>query len=81
MAQSLFSTRECEVLARRRFRSQAKARRAWFSDFERLYDPLRRHSALGYRSPAVAEQETDHEPSSEALLSQAPNRPPRPKRP
>ncbi len=72
MAESFFSTLECELLARRRFRSQAEARMACFSYIEGFYNPLRRHSALGYRSPVVYEQETGSEPSTEPLLSQAP---------
>ena len=76
MAESFFSTLECELLARRRFRSQAEARMACFSYIEGLYNPLRRHSPLGYRSPVVHEQETRPEPSTGPLPSQAPNRPP-----
>jgi putative transposase len=72
MAESFFSTLECELLARRRFRSQAEARIACFSYIEGFYNPLRRHSALGYRSPVVYEQETRPEPSTEPLPSQAP---------
>ena len=72
MAESFFSTLECELLARRRFRSQAEARMACFSYIEGFYNPLRRHSALGYRSPVVYEQETRPEPSTGPLPSQAP---------
>ena len=57
MAESFFATLECELLARRRFRSQAKARMAVFSYIEGFYNPLRLHSALGYRSPVTYEQE------------------------
>ncbi|MBA7561583.1 hypothetical protein ES708_03222 [subsurface metagenome] len=45
---------------------------ACFSYIEGFYNPLRRHSALGYRSPVVYEQETRPHPSPETLLSQAP---------
>ncbi|MDO9427136.1 MAG: hypothetical protein Q7T93_09920 [Methylobacterium sp.] len=45
---------------------------ACFSDIEGFYNPLRRHSALGYRSPVVYKQETWPHPSPETLLSQAP---------
>jgi putative transposase len=72
MAESFFSTLECELLARRRFRSQAEARMAVFSYLEGFYNPLRRHSALGYRSPVVFEQERGPEPSTAPLLSQVP---------
>ena len=57
MAESFFATLECELLARRRFKSQAEARMAVFSYIEGFYDPLRLHSALGYRSPVTYEQE------------------------
>ncbi len=72
MAESFFSTLECEVLARRRFRSQAEARMEVFSYIEGFYNPLRRHSALGYRSPVVYEQETASELPIETLPSQIP---------
>ena len=72
MAESFFSTLECELLARRRFRSQAEARLACFSYIEGFYNPLRRHSALGYRSPVIYEQKTREDPLAETLLSQAP---------
>lgn len=57
MAESFFATLECELLGRRRFRSQAEARMACFSYIESFYNPLRLHSALGYRSPVTYEQE------------------------
>lgn len=47
MAESFFSTLECELLGRRRFRSQAEAQMACFSDIECFYNPLRRHSDTG----------------------------------
>ena len=72
MAESFFSTLECQLLDRRRFRSQAEARMAVFSYIEGFYNPLRRHSALGYRSPVVYEQETGAEPTIDTLLSQVP---------
>ena len=51
MPESFFSILECELLARRRFGSQAEARMACFSFIEGFYNPARLHSALGYRSP------------------------------
>ncbi len=72
MAESFFSTLECELLARRRFRSRAEARMACFSYIEGFYSPLRRHSALGYRSPVVYDQATQSDPSPEMLFDQAP---------
>ena len=51
------ATLECGLLARRRFRSRASARMAVSSYVEGFYDPLRQHSALGYRSPVTYERE------------------------
>ena len=55
MAESFFSTLEAELLSRRRFASQAKARMACFSYIEGWYNPMRLHSGLGYRSPMAYE--------------------------
>jgi putative transposase len=55
MCESFFATLECELLDRRRFASQAEARMACFSFIEGWYNPVRRHSALGYRSPMAYE--------------------------
>ena len=55
MCESFFATLECELLARRRFSSQAEARMAIFSYIEGWYNPARRHSALGYLSPIAYE--------------------------
>jgi len=49
------STLECELLERRRFASQAEARMACFGFIEGWYNPIRLHSALGYRSPIAYE--------------------------
>jgi putative transposase len=51
MCESFFATLECELLDRRRFKTQAEARMAVFEFIEGWYNPHRRHSALGYRSP------------------------------
>jgi len=51
MAESFFATLEREVLDRKRFKNQAEAQREIFSWLEGWYNPTRRHSALGYRSP------------------------------
>ena len=57
MCESFFATLECELLDRRRFVSQAEARMACFSFIEGWYNPVRLHSALGYRSPMAYEAE------------------------
>jgi putative transposase len=61
MCESFFSTLECELLARRRFATQAEAKIACFSYIEGFYNPVRLHSALGYKSPITYEEE--HTPS------------------
>ena len=59
MCESFFATLECELLDRRRFASQAEARMACFSFIEGCYNPVRLHSALGYRSPMAYEAATE----------------------
>jgi putative transposase len=56
MAESFFATLECELLDRRRFKTQAEARMAVFAFIEGFYNPRRRHSSLGYLSPVAFEQ-------------------------
>jgi len=56
MAESFFATLEREVLNRRRFKSQAEAKMAIFDWLEGWYNPHRRHSALGRRSPVNYER-------------------------
>ena len=55
MCESFFATLECQLLARRRFASQAEARMAVFSYIEGWYNPARRHSGIGYLSPIAFE--------------------------
>jgi putative transposase len=63
MCESFFATLECELLDRRRFASQVQARMACFSFIEGWYNPVRLHSALGYRSPM------DFEAATEAVIA------------
>jgi putative transposase len=56
MCESFFGTLECELLDRRRFRTQAEAQMAIFDFIEGFYNPRRRHSALGYESPISYER-------------------------
>jgi putative transposase len=56
MAESFFASLEREVLNRRRFKSQAEAKMAIFEWIEGWYNPHRRHSSLGYRSPVNYER-------------------------
>ena len=56
MAESFFATLECELIDRRRFKSQAEAEIAVFDFIEGWYNPQRRHSSLGFLSPMKYEQ-------------------------
>jgi putative transposase len=56
MAESFFASLERELLNRRRFKSQAEAKMAIFEWIEGWYNPHRRHSSLGYRSPVNYER-------------------------
>jgi putative transposase len=51
MCGSFFTTLECELLDRRRFKTQIEARIAISEFIEGWYNPHRRHSALDYLSP------------------------------
>jgi len=56
MAESFFATLECELLARRAFKTREEARAAIFEYIEGWYNPHRRHSALDYLSPTNYER-------------------------
>jgi putative transposase len=56
LCESFFATLECELLDRRRFRTQAEAKMAIFEFIEGFYNPHRRHSALAYHSPISYER-------------------------
>lgn len=53
MCESFFATLQCELLDRRRFETHHDARIAIFRYIEGWYNLHRRHSALGYKSPAA----------------------------
>jgi putative transposase len=56
MAESFFATLECELLGRQHFPTRTAARLALFDYIEGFYNTHRRHSALGYTSPAAYER-------------------------
>ncbi len=56
MAESFFASLETELLDRTTFRTRADARLAVFDYIEAFSNPERRHSALGYLSPADFER-------------------------
>ena len=61
MCESFFGTLEAELLDRYTFRTPVEARSAVFRYIEGWYNPKRRHSALGYQSPANFEARTSLE--------------------
>ena len=60
MCGSFFATLECELLQRCTFQTKAEARMAVFAFIEGRYNPSRRHSALGYKSPIEFERSARH---------------------
>jgi len=56
MEESFFARLGCERLDHRTFKTKTEARLAVFSWIEGGYNPRRRHSALGYRSPINFEE-------------------------
>lgn len=56
MAESFFATLECELIDRRTWKTKQEARLAIFTWIESWYNPLRRHSGLGQRSPNAFER-------------------------
>jgi putative transposase len=57
ITESFFATLECDLLDRHPFRTHSQARTAIFDYLEGFYHTHRRHSALGYRSPAEFERQ------------------------
>ena len=56
VTEAFFATLECELIDRHIWIDRAEARRAVFDYVEGFYNPRRRHSALGYLSPAEYER-------------------------
>lgn len=61
MAESFFATLECELIARRTWKSKAEAKTAVFTWIEGWYNPRRRHSALGHPSPMNFERKRNEQ--------------------
>ena len=57
VAESFFATLKCERLHRRAYATAAEAQHDIVRYIEGWYNPRRRHSALGYRSPLAYEQD------------------------
>jgi putative transposase len=67
MAESFFATLECELLDRTAFENRNVARMSIFDFIETFYNPWRRHSSIGYLSPAAFERRwRANSPSREA---------------
>ena len=81
MCESFFATLECELLERRKFKGQAEARLGVFEFVEGWYNPRRRHSALGYVSPAEFERRALAAEAEETGLRKTPPLPPDPHHP
>jgi putative transposase len=56
LCESFFATLECELIDRESYRTRAAAKMAVFDFIEGWYNPQRRHSSIGYVSPAVFER-------------------------
>lgn len=59
LCESFFATLECELLDRHRFKTPQEARITVFEFLEGWYNRHRRHSALGYLSPAEFERRAE----------------------
>ncbi len=58
VAESFFASLQCELLDRHTWPTRAELARAMFHWIEAFYNPLRRHSTLGYLSPVDYENTT-----------------------
>ena len=68
MAESFFATLECELIDRRSWKTKADARLAIFTWIEAWYNPLRRHSGLGQRSPNAFERRLNSQKSNTGII-------------
>jgi len=77
LAEAFFATLETELLMRHTFATRKAARLALFDYIEAFYNSHRRHSALGYCSPAEFERgwrqrhDVTQERVREGILSEA----------
>ena len=75
MAESFFASLECELIDRRTWKTFAEARMAIFTWIEGWYNPRRRHSGLGQKSPVNFEQalKAQSAPTNSAAIDGLPN--------
>ena len=71
MAESFFASLECELIDRRSWKTFAQARMAIFTWIEAWYNPRRRHSALGQKSPMNFEKALNTASSATASAATA----------
>lgn len=64
MAESFFASLECELIARRSWKTKTEARLAVFTWIESWYNPRRRHSGLNYQSPNTFERKQQEKTTS-----------------
>jgi putative transposase len=64
LAESFFATLQTELLDRHYWSTRHQLRLAVFDYIETFYNPTRRHSALGYLSPATYEKMTTVQPAA-----------------
>jgi putative transposase len=64
LAESFISTIKMELIDRQSWKTKDQARLAVFRYIETFYNPLRRHSALGMRSPDEYEKMTSNQPEA-----------------
>ena len=69
MAESFFASLECELIDRRSWKTFAEARMAIFTWIEAWYNPRRRHSGIGQKSPINFEKELQNKNSTEGKYS------------
>ncbi|MDQ3252334.1 MAG: integrase core domain-containing protein, partial [Acidobacteriota bacterium] len=69
-AESLFSRYKAELLEGGVFRDVTEAQLETFEYIERYYNPVRRHSALGYVSPQEYERAYHQRAKAQDLTSQ-----------
>jgi putative transposase len=68
-AESVVATIKTELVYRSRFKTKDEARLAVFRYIEGFYNPLRRHSSLGYMSPVEYERMLEGTPAEAAVPS------------
>ena len=69
MAESFFASLECELIARRTWKTKTEARLAVFTWIETWYNPRRRHSGLGQMSPINFEMKEQEKTAQSAEIT------------